>query len=114
MKPFLFSHIGLLVIFLACGTGGQKGSFQDQLPATLKVENHSYLDMTIYVLRGSQRFRLGIAPSATTKVFEIPEFLLFGPTTLRFLADPIGSTQTPVSQDIDVKPGDEVVLIIPY
>jgi hypothetical protein len=34
-------------------------------------------------------------------------------TSLRFLADPIGSNRTPISEEITVEVGDEVVLRIP-
>jgi hypothetical protein len=70
--------------------------------------------MTIYVLRGGgQRIRLGTVTGNTTQVLVIPSYVLTGPTELRFLADPIGGTRTPVSEEITVSPGDDVELIIP-
>ena len=45
--------------------------------------------------------------------FVIPSNLIFGSTPLRFMADPIGRSRTPVSQEITVSPGDEVLLTIP-
>ena len=80
----------------------------------LRVENRGFPDMTIYVIRsGSQRIRLGIAGGNRTTVLPIPSYLVSFPTPLRFLADPIGGNRTPVSDEITVSPGDEVVLTIP-
>jgi len=82
-------------------------------PTTLKVDNQAMLDMNIYVLRSSQRIRLGTATGLTTTRFTIPPYVLFGATSLRFLADPIGSNRTPVSDEITVTAGDEITLMIP-
>jgi hypothetical protein len=82
------------------------------VPTTLRVENQAFLDMTIYVIRGGQRYRLGIANGNSTARFVIPNTMIGG-AALAFLADPIGSSRTPVSQEIVVTPGDEVTLIIP-
>ena len=84
-----------------------------QTPATLRVENQDVLDMTIYVLRGSERIRMGLVGGASTTVLPIPSGVVFGPTTLRFVANPIGSNRRPVSDQITVAPGDEVSWIIP-
>jgi hypothetical protein len=69
--------------------------------------------MTIYVYRSSQRVRLGIANGNSTTRFVIPSNLIFGSTPLRFQGDPIGRNRQPISQEITVSPGDEVILTIP-
>jgi hypothetical protein len=79
----------------------------------VRVENRAWLDMNVYVLRGSQRVRLGNVTANSTRVLRIPQSLVFGATPLRFLADPIGSRRTPISHEIVVRPGDEVTLYIP-
>lgn len=84
-----------------------------QAKTTVRVENQNFLDMTIYVLDAGQRIRLGDVVGHTTRVFEIPDHLIFGPTSLQFVADPVGARQTPVSEEITVTPGDQVQLIIP-
>ena len=53
------------------------------------------------------------APGNSTTTFTIPANLIFGATPLRFLADPIGSNRTPVSDEITVQPGDQVRLVLP-
>lgn len=82
-------------------------------PTTVRVENQAFLDMNIYVWRGGQRIRLGTASGNSTTKFNIPASLIFGATPLRFQADPIGGNRQPISQEITVTPGDEVVLTIP-
>ncbi len=82
-------------------------------PTRLRVENQAFLDMTIYVYRSSQRVRLGVATGNSVTRLTIPSSLIFGATALRFQADPIGGNRTPLTQEITVAPGDEVVLTIP-
>jgi hypothetical protein len=79
----------------------------------LKVDNQAFLDMTIYVLNGAQRVRLGIAAGKSVTSLTIPSYLIHGVAPLRFLADPIGGNRAPVSDEINVQPGDEVTLTIP-
>ncbi len=83
-------------------------------PTYLKVENRAFLDMTMYVIRSSQRVRLGIATGNTTTRLLIPNTLLYsGSGTLSFQASPIGGRRAPISQEISVSAGDEVTLLIP-
>lgn len=82
-------------------------------PTYLRVDNQAFADMTIYAVRGSQRVRLGMANGVSTTRLRIPNSLLFGSSVLAFIADPIGGGRTPISQEITVSPGDEVLLLIP-
>jgi hypothetical protein len=82
--------------------------------ATLQVQNQGFADMTIYVLRDNvQRVRIGLSTGNTTQLFKIPADLIAGAGTLRFIADPVGGRRAPVSDEITVRPGDTVTLIIP-
>lgn len=107
--------LGTLALAAACSRNMQEGEEPaEPIPTTrLKVENQAYLDMTIYVYRSSQRVRLGVANGSSTTRMIIPPNLIFGSTALRFQADPIGANRQPVTQEITVSAGDEVVLIIP-
>jgi hypothetical protein len=80
----------------------------------LQVDNQSFLDMNIYlVTTGGARIRLGTAGGNSSTTLRIPATHIFGGSEIRFLADPIGSNRTPISQGITVFPGDTVRLIIP-
>ena len=80
--------------------------------ATLIVDNQATFEMTIYALRGAQRVRLGQARALQSTTLSIPPDLVSG-FALRFIADPIGSSRTPISQEITVWPGDTVEIRIP-
>ncbi len=74
------------------------------------VTNNNWMDMDVYVLRGSARMRLGSVTSMTGAVFEVPRGLNVGSEgNLRLLADPVGSSQTYISDPILVQPGSRVV-----
>ena len=103
-----------LAVVAGCRPSGDPDTAAEPVPPTrLRVENQAFLDMTIYVYRSSQRIRLGQASGNSTTRFTIPANLIFGSTPLRFQADPIGGSRTPLSQEITVSPGDEVMLTIP-
>ncbi len=98
----------------ACSMNNNPDEMAEPVPPTrLRVENQAFLDMTIYVYRSTQRIRLGTATGNSVTRLTIPANLIFGATPLRFQADPIGGTRAPISSEITVAPGDEVVLTIP-
>jgi hypothetical protein len=107
-RIFVVAALGLLA---ACARS--RVPIDPNAATTIRVENQSTLDMNIYVLRGSERIRLGTANGLNTSVFTIPRHVIFGATPLRFLADPIGSNRSPVSDEIVVTAGDQVTLRIP-
>jgi len=98
---------------LACAGRTSESDTDPTSPAMLQVENRGFADMVVYAISGSQRTRLGLATGNSTKAFPIPNTLLRGAATLRFLADPIGGNRTPISEEMAVQPGDIVTLTIP-
>jgi hypothetical protein len=80
---------------------------------TVRVVNQGFLDRNIYVVRGSERIRLGTVPGNSSQVLTIPSSVVQSAITLRFIADPIGANSPPASEEISVSPGDQVVLTIP-
>lgn len=103
----------LLALSLGCRSGGASPKAEDaNATTTIDIENHDFNDMTVYVLVNGARTRLGIAPGLKTTVLTIPRYLINGTTYLRFFADPIGGTRTPVSEEIDVSTGDALVMVI--
>ncbi len=104
-----------LLLVVACSTGGagEEAPAPDRGPATLRVENHNFLDMTVYVVNGGRQ-RLGVAPGNETTSLTIPDRLIRGGAApLRFLCDPTGGEGLPVTEDIVVQPGDTVEMVIP-
>jgi hypothetical protein len=106
--------LACLTLASACRMNNDPDELAEPVPPTrLRVENQAFLDMTIYVYRSSQRIRLGTATGNSVTRLTIPPNLIFGATPLRFMADPIGGNRSPISSEITVAPGDEVVLTIP-
>lgn len=106
--------VGVLYIFLAaCASGGQRAGGASSDATTVVVDNMALLDMNIYVVRGGQRVRLGTATGLSKTVFTIPHGIVFGATSVQFIADPIGAGRLPISETITVIEGDEVGLRIP-
>ncbi len=104
----------LLVVIPACAARSRSNAPPRGNPPTyVRITNQSWLDMNVYVIRSSQRIRLGTVSANQTQRFTLPSNLIFGATPLRFLADPIGSSNVAQSFEIVVAPGDEVTLTIP-
>ncbi|RMF64644.1 MAG: hypothetical protein D6743_09065 [Calditrichaeota bacterium] len=107
----------ILALLWGCraGTKGEEDDFgqvRKRPKTTVHVENRNFYDMTIYVLSRGERVRLGLVRGLSDETFEIPEDLVLGAHTIRFLADPIGSGDRPVSQELNVEVGDELELVI--
>jgi hypothetical protein len=109
----LLSILAVALFLPACS--GIKGSGpRPEVPQTvLEVDNRGFADMTIYVVQSTQRVRIGSAVGSTRTKLIIPSRLVSGSRELQFLADPIGSPRTSISDRIYVTPGDTVTLIIP-
>ena len=106
--------VACLALASACSMNKNPDEMAEPVPPTrLRVENQAFNDMTIYVYRSSQRIRLGTATGNSVTRLTIPANLIFGATPLRFQADPIGGSRAPISSEITVSPGDEIVLTIP-
>lgn len=104
--------LGLSLSVGGCGSRNPAARTTPEEATILVVKNDSYLDHNMYLLQGSQRVRMGTARGLATTRFTIPRQYVFGVSVLQFLADPIGSNVTPVSERINVVPGDEVHLTI--
>jgi hypothetical protein len=91
---------------------GEIDQREQRADASVRVENRAFTDMTIYIVHQSQRVRLGTVSALTTTTFPIPRQFVSG-ASVRFVADPLGSSRAPVSEEISVSPGDEIVLVIP-
>jgi hypothetical protein len=105
--------LALAISMIGCRTASPRRS-EDEGPVrtTIDVQNQGFSDMTVYVLVNGARTRLGLAPGNKTTVLTIPPYLLNGTTFLRFVADPIGGNRTPVTEEVDVSPGDQLVMLI--
>lgn len=110
----LFTLTALLLACTDCSVFRRRGDSTASTASqtTIRIDNRSFNDMTVYVLRNSQRMRLGSVPGLTARVLVIPSTMIFGPTPLRFIASPLAGNQREVSEEITVSPGDQVEMVI--
>jgi hypothetical protein len=98
-----------------CSGGAPAGapsmSAQEE-PVRVIVKNEGFYDATIYLLRGTERRRLGNVPGNTTHTFTLQRNLVFGITDLRFIVDWIGRRGGATSETIAAQAGDEIQLVI--
>lgn len=112
MHMLRIAALALAVVIGACASSGSSSG--DDPPTYVVVDNRSRFDMTIYVVRDNgQRIRIGRAASVSQERLRIPPDLLFGLTSLRFLADPLAGNREPISNEIVIQPGEEITLTIP-
>lgn len=104
--------LGLSLTLGGCAPQRSATTTGTEEQTVLVVKNDNYLDHNVYLLQGSQRIRMGTARGLATSRFTIPRQYVFGVSVLQFLADPIGGRVTPVSERVNVAPGDEVHLLI--
>ena len=113
----ILRFVAAVILIAACHSARESdagGPSPARSPTTLQVDNRGFPDVTVYVLEGAQRQRLGIARGHARTPLTIPDHMVRGGSaSLRFLCDPIGGRGTPVSETIVVEPGDVVELIIP-
>ncbi|MEP7087443.1 MAG: hypothetical protein ABI884_08920 [Gemmatimonadota bacterium] len=112
----LAALIATIATVAACSHNATPGRDDNgpQLESHLRVENRAFLDMTIYVLSdGGSRQRLGTVTGNTNQDFVIPAYIIGPANSIRILAEPIGSNRAPVSNSLNVQPGQTVTLTIP-
>ena len=111
----LLIQASLIVVLAtaACAGGSRETAPEPTESAAVQVQNQGFSDMVVYAVNGGQRIRLGLATGNSTNTFTIPRHLIRGAGGIRFLADPVGGTRTPVSEEMTVNPGDIVTLTIP-
>lgn len=82
-------------------------------PATVRVDNQAFADMTIYVVAGGQQIRLGTVTGKTAQTLRLNPAVVGLGRELSFRADPVGSNAVASSFSIYVAPGEQVNLVIP-
>ena len=84
------------------------------VPSVTVAGDLGFADVTVYAISATgARVRLGQVNGNSTQRLALPAYLVRGGERLRFLADPIGGSQGPVSEELYVAPGEAVTLTIP-
>ena len=110
-------YISGIALALAAAACARPAADQDAAPAQetqLEVVNRSSSDMDIYVVRGGQRIRIGLAPANETTRFTLFRAQVAGVGPARFVASPLGGfAETIGSEPVILRAGDVVTLNIP-
>lgn len=105
----------LAVTLSACAgnAGPQSGPLPPEGPSTeVQVTNNNWADMNVYVERGGMRTRLGTVTSMTSRRFDIPRAFTTSSSSVRLVADPIGSRESHMTQPVQVFPGQTLEFTI--
>jgi len=102
----------ILVATLAAGACRHKGeptlSPDPNTPVLVEVESHFQGDVVIYLLRGTQRERLGLVTALNNEVFTFPYRRLGASGSSRLLAYPIAGSSSYPSDPLYIQPGQSV------
>jgi hypothetical protein len=105
--------VALALLSAGCGQAVKSGPPEPQTRTTLKVDNHNFLDIDVFVVRAGQRIRLGTVTGLSSQVFAIPPDIVRSSPQLQFELHAIGGRGNPRTETISVQPGDEVELTVP-
>ncbi|HEX8243534.1 MAG TPA: hypothetical protein VF541_08565 [Longimicrobium sp.] len=101
-----------LLLLSACATAGQNGgaAAAPRPRTSVVVRNSLFEAYTIYAVSGTDRRRLGVVNPASSATFVIPTGMVVGTESLRFVADPIGSSAVSSTYTLPVHEGDTLEL----
>ena len=107
---FLFVASGAV----SCGpAGGYPGrGVTPRNESTVTVTNHNWLDVKVYVVRGSSKFRLGTVTSLTTARLRLPGAIASGGSDFRLRVELIGSSESYTTEILLFDRGDHVDWVI--
>jgi hypothetical protein len=88
-------------------------SVNPQAEVAVSVNNQNFLDADIFIVRGTQRIRLGMVPGLSSRVLMVRPELIGYTQDVRFEVHQIGGRGDPITETISVRPGDVVHLTIP-
>jgi hypothetical protein len=92
----------------SCGLhrGGQEeGEEAESRETLLLVDNGHWANVTVYVMRGNARVRVGTVTTMSSREFVVPAIIVRSVVNLRLVADPVGA-EPYVSDAVLVGPGD--------
>jgi len=72
---------------------------------TVKIANRNSRDIRIFLVRSTNRYRLGTVTSFSDREFSVPENLLVAGSTIRMQVEVIGSSESVSTDPIRVEPG---------
>ena len=111
MRPH-YAVLGAALLLSACASGANRASARpDSAPVSLTVTNQNWLDVDVFAIRGSTRYRLGAVSGNSSATLRIPSSLI-ARGELQLMADPVGSNDVYVSDLIPVAPDQALQLTV--
>ena len=102
----------LCLTAMACHHGGGIGAAAAESgnngSVTLRIVNHSWLDVTVYLQQGTRRDRIGTATATSTTEFHVPLRRIADGGDYQLFGDPVGSRETVRSEPLHAQDGDVV------
>ena len=99
--------LGIALATIACA-GRHHARPEPVSDIPLKVTNHNWLDVTIYVLHDGQRTRIGSVTGSSTQDFTLPRRLLGQSHELALLGEAIGSPDFARTELLNIQPGQYI------
>lgn len=117
MRRYLALSATLALLAGCAANTGQTGSgvAKSAPPANVLVivTNRSNWDMDVFLVRGGQRARIGLAPGNQTTRYSLTPAQYVGGSQVRILAVPIVSGQAVTSEPLTLTRGSAVTMDIP-
>ena len=95
----------------SCRPPGAPAVAPSRQGAAVKVESHSWTDVSVFAERRGVRTRLGTVVAMRTTTLRLPGWLL-GDVPIAFVVDPVGGAAVQVSDAVVVRPGQRVLLTL--
>jgi hypothetical protein len=107
----------LVVLLVALGAACHSRSSSPTAPViaeasaasfSIRVANHNWSDVVVYMLRDGQPTRLGVATAASSASFVVPRRLLGQAGEIQLWGRPIGGRGSAFTETVVVQPGQWV------
>ncbi len=103
--------VALVLVMGGCASGYGGGDPWEAVPSDqiqVRVLNHNWSDVNVYVVRLGTRLRLGTVASMREELFDLPRGFMASSSDVRLMIDPIGSRFTYTTEPILVSPGQTI------
>lgn len=95
----------LVVTAASCSRGRKSESAPvPSGPVSLRIENHNWVNVVVYVLHGGQRTRLGMATGSKTTDMTIPYWIVGQVSSIQLQGEAVGSSDRIITDAVTVRP----------